>query len=205
MELMDHPALGGIDAALVEQILHEVIDRSPGVHWDAIAGLEFAKKSVHEITVLPLLHPHIFQGARKPPRGLLLFGPPGTGKTLIAKAIATEAQSTFFSISASSLMSKWMGEGEKMVKALVCVGEGEGEGNGNSEGESEKMVKALGCDGEGEFSSLLRSSLALHMKVIRSLCSPLSTSQSSQSGTLSSSSQDHAFGSPSCPVRRVAR
>jgi len=92
-----------------------------GVRWEAIAGLEFAKKSVHEVTVLPLLHPQLFRGAREPPRGLLLFGPPGTGKTLIAKAIATEASSTFFSISSSSLMSKWMGEGEKMVRALFAV------------------------------------------------------------------------------------
>ena len=67
------------------------------------------------------MRPDIFKGARQPPKGLLLFGPPGTGKTLIAKAIASAANSTFFSISASSLMSKWMGEGERLVKALFAV------------------------------------------------------------------------------------
>lgn len=49
------------------------------------------------------------------------FGPPGTGKTLIGKCIASQSQSTFFSISASSLTSKWIGEGEKMVRALFAV------------------------------------------------------------------------------------
>lgn len=47
------------------------------------------------------------QGARAPARGLLLFGPPGTGKTLIGRAIASNIRATFFSISASSLTSKW--------------------------------------------------------------------------------------------------
>ena len=55
------------------------------------------------------------QGARAPPKGLLLFGPPGTGKTLIGRAIAANIRATFFAISASSLTSKWIGEGEKMV------------------------------------------------------------------------------------------
>lgn len=54
-------------------------------------------------------------------QGVLLFGPPGTGKTLIGRAIATECGATFFSISASSLTSKWIGEGEKMVRCLFAV------------------------------------------------------------------------------------
>ena len=43
------------------------------------------------------------------------------GKTLIGKAIAHQSGATFFSISASSLMSKWIGEGEKTVRTLFAV------------------------------------------------------------------------------------
>ena len=65
--------------------------------------------------------PDFFTGLRVCPKGLLLFGPPGNGKTLIGKAIAHESGATFFSISSSSLTSKWIGEGEGLVRTLFEV------------------------------------------------------------------------------------
>lgn len=115
------PEVPNVDAKLVETVMQEVLDRSPDVSWDDIAGLQFAKRCVTEAVIWPLLRPDIFTGLRGPPKGLLLFGPPGTGKTLIGRAVASVSQSRFFNISASSLMSKWVGEGEKMVRALFAV------------------------------------------------------------------------------------
>ncbi|XP_077287928.1 fidgetin-like protein 1 [Arctopsyche grandis] len=110
-----------IDPKMVELITSEIIDSGAPVDWDDIAGLDFAKTAIQEAVVWPLLRPDIFTGLRRPPKGILLFGPPGTGKTLIGKCIASQCSATFFSISASSLTSKWLGDGEKMVRALFAV------------------------------------------------------------------------------------
>lgn len=91
------------------------------VTWDDIAGLEVAKSIIKETIVWPMLRPNYFKGLLSPARGILLFGPPGNGKTLIGKCIASKSKSTFFSISASSLTSKWVGDGEKMVRALFTI------------------------------------------------------------------------------------
>ncbi|XP_037823257.1 fidgetin-like protein 1 [Lucilia sericata] len=119
--LLTHPALKNVDIKMVELINNEIIHKFKPVDWNEIAGLEYAKSIIKEAVVYPLLRPDIFTGLRRPPRGILLFGPPGTGKTLIGKCIASQSSSTFFSISSASLTSKWMGEGEKMVRALFAV------------------------------------------------------------------------------------
>jgi SpoVK/Ycf46/Vps4 family AAA+-type ATPase len=111
----------GIDPKLIESIENDIIGANINVKWEDIAGLEFAKRTCQEIVVLPIISPHLFSGLRRLPKGLLLFGPPGTGKTLIGKAIASQTGATFFSISASSLTSKWIGQGEKLVRALFAV------------------------------------------------------------------------------------
>ncbi|KAJ1546231.1 hypothetical protein HK405_007294 [Cladochytrium tenue] len=115
------PAAADVDAGLSSRIMSEVVVNGPSVSWDDIVGLEAAKQALREIVVLPTLRPELFTGLRAPARGVLLFGPPGTGKTMLAKAVAHESGATFFSISASSLTSKYVGEGEKMVRTLFAV------------------------------------------------------------------------------------
>ncbi|XP_063334876.1 katanin p60 ATPase-containing subunit A-like 2 isoform X2 [Pelmatolapia mariae] len=91
---------------------------SPNVRWEDIIGLEDAKRLVKEAVVYPIKYPQLFTGILSPWKGLLLYGPPGTGKTLLAKAVATECKTTFFNISASSIVSKWRGDSEKLVRVL---------------------------------------------------------------------------------------
>lgn len=90
-----------------------ILQERPNVRWEDIAGLEAAKETLKEAVVLPIKFPSLFQGKRQAWKGILLYGPPGTGKSYLAKAVATEANSTFFSISSSDLVSKWMGESER--------------------------------------------------------------------------------------------
>ena len=90
-----------------------ILTDKPNIKWEDVAGLEGAKEALKEAVILPIKFPHLFTGKRQPWKGILLYGPPGTGKSYLAKAVATEANSTFFSVSSSDLVSKWMGESER--------------------------------------------------------------------------------------------
>mmetsp|Transcript_84271 Transcript_84271/g.272759 ORF Transcript_84271/g.272759 Transcript_84271/m.272759 type:complete len:489 (-) Transcript_84271:284-1750(-) len=95
-----------------------IMTEKPDVRWDDVAGLKAAKDALQETVILPARFPQLFTGKREPWHGVLLYGPPGTGKSFLAKACATEADATFFSISSSDLVSKWMGESERLVRSL---------------------------------------------------------------------------------------
>jgi katanin p60 ATPase-containing subunit A1 len=109
---------GWADLELVESIERDIVEGKLNVTWDSIAGLTEPKELLQEAVVLPLWMPDYFRGIRRPWKGVLMFGPPGTGKTMLAKAVASECNTTFFNVSASTLGSKYRGDSEKMVSVI---------------------------------------------------------------------------------------
>ncbi|KAH0519362.1 Katanin p60 ATPase-containing subunit A-like 2, partial [Microtus ochrogaster] len=103
---------------LAAVVSRDIYLHNPNIKWNDIIGLDAAKQLVKEAVVYPIRYPQLFTGILSPWKGLLLYGPPGTGKTLLAKAVATECKTTFFNISASTIVSKWRGDSEKLVRVL---------------------------------------------------------------------------------------
>lgn len=91
----------------------------PDISFDDVIGLEEVKRYIKMNVIKPFENPDVYKLFRKEAGGgALLYGPPGTGKTMIAKAIANEVGAAFYSIKASDIMSKWVGESEQNVKNL---------------------------------------------------------------------------------------
>lgn len=93
-----------------------IIREKPSITFNDIAGLEHAKEAIREAIVYPVRRPDLFPLGW--PRGILLFGPPGTGKTMLGAAAANEVNAEFLYVDAASVMSKWLGEGEKNVRKI---------------------------------------------------------------------------------------
>jgi cell division protease FtsH len=90
----------------------------PSVTFGDVAGAEEAKEELQEVVEF-LKEPEKFirLGARVP-KGVLMVGPPGTGKTLMARAVAGEAGTPFFSISGSEFVEMFVGVGASRVRDL---------------------------------------------------------------------------------------
>jgi cell division protease FtsH len=131
-----------------------------------VAGIDEAIEEVFELVEF-LKDPKKFQrlGGRIP-KGVLMVGSPGTGKTLLAKAIAGEADASFFSISGSDFVEMFVGVGASRVRDMFdqarknvpclifideidAVGRSRGVGLGGGNDEREQTLNALLVEMDG--------------------------------------------------------
>ncbi|HLE54524.1 MAG TPA: CDC48 family AAA ATPase [Thermoplasmata archaeon] len=104
---------------LAEKPIKEEEAKVPRVTYEDIGGLGDEVRKVREMIELPLRHPELFERLGvEAPKGVLLHGPPGTGKTLLAKAVASETNANFHSISGPEIMSKFYGQSEENLRGI---------------------------------------------------------------------------------------
>jgi ATPase family AAA domain-containing protein 1 len=107
-----------------KQLLGDMVEQEAlGSDFDDIGGLDDQIRTIEELVIFPLAHPHLYahSASAQQPTGVLLYGPPGTGKTLLAKAIAKTARASFLNVNVAHIQSKWFGETPKLVEAVFTL------------------------------------------------------------------------------------
>lgn len=101
-----------------EDLIKIVPIEKPDINFSYVGGLDEVKNEIRKAIVYPFQHPEIYEHyGKKIGEGILMYGPPGCGKTFIAKAAAGECGASFITLKVGEILSKWLGESEKNVKA----------------------------------------------------------------------------------------
>lgn len=93
------------------------LNSKPKTTFRDVAGLEEIKEELLKLLIL-WNHQKSIKNGCKIPKGILFYGPPGTGKTLLASAVAGETNSSFFNVTGSEFVEKYVGVGAKRVRTL---------------------------------------------------------------------------------------
>ncbi|XP_055083342.1 fidgetin-like [Periophthalmus magnuspinnatus] len=109
------------DPHLLDMVTSEIVQQGPPVDWSDIAGLEIAKVTLKEEVLWPILRPDMFSSLGPAPRCVLLFGPRGSGRTLLGRCLASQLGAPFLQLSGSTLATKWLADGEKIIRASFLV------------------------------------------------------------------------------------
>ncbi|MCC6054552.1 MAG: AAA family ATPase [Thermosphaera sp.] len=113
-----HGSPGGhVDPSAFEVLTPE--QRSKKTFEDLV-DLESVKRALKRTVIYPVKDPSLYPLGW--PKGILLFGPPGCGKTEITIALANEIKAVLINVSPATVVSKWLGDTEKNVKALFTIG-----------------------------------------------------------------------------------
>jgi transitional endoplasmic reticulum ATPase len=110
--------VAGKGASPDDETIKVVPIEKPDINFSYVGGLDDVKNEIRKAIVYPFQHPEIYEHYRKKiGEGILMYGPPGCGKTFIAKAAAGECGASFITLKVGEILSKWLGESEKNVKA----------------------------------------------------------------------------------------
>lgn len=120
------PAICGNNGAIPNPLDQQAADDNPwksegipDTTFDDVVGMEDVKELIRSRVIDQIKYPELYaQYGLKGGTGVLLFGLPGTGKTTIARAIAHEINAPLYTVLLSDVLSKWVGESEKLIKQL---------------------------------------------------------------------------------------